>query len=87
MGSLYLSALIPFIVTQILIVLLAGNSSSLLTMSGVFSEAIVLTAGQYGYELILGFVSEHETDPCLSVDILHNPCGHARGSDLEPCRP
>jgi hypothetical protein len=58
-----------------------------LTMSGVFSEAIVLTAGQYGYELILGFASEHETDPCLLVDILHNPCGHARGSDLELCRP
>jgi hypothetical protein len=58
MGSLYLSVVpIPFIVTQILIVRLAGNSSSLLTTSGVFSEATALTAGQYGYELILGLAS------------------------------
>jgi hypothetical protein len=39
------------------IVLLAGNFSPLLTTSGVFFEVIVLTAGQYGYELILGFAS------------------------------
>ena len=82
-----MSVPIPFIVTQFLNVLLGGNSSSLLTMSGVFSEAIVLTAGQYGYELILYFASEHVTDPCLSVDILHYACGHARDSDLEPRRP
>lgn len=54
-----MSILIPFIVTQILIVLLDGNSLSLLTTSGVFSEAIVRIAGQYGYELILGFASEY----------------------------
>jgi len=55
MGSLYLSVPIPIIITQILIVLLAGNFSSLLTTSGVFYEAIVLTAGQYGYGLVFGF--------------------------------
>lgn len=56
-SSVYLSVPIPFtvrFVTQKLIALLVGNSSSLLTTSGVFSEAIALTAGQYGYELISG---------------------------------
>ena len=86
-GSLYLSVLTPFIVTQILIALLAGNSSSLLTTSGVFSGAIVLTAGQYGYEQTLGFASEHETDPRFSVDILHHACGHAHRSGSELRRP
>jgi hypothetical protein len=64
-GSLYLSVLISFIVMQIPIVFLAGNFSSLLTTSGAFSGAIALTAGQYGYELISGFASEHGTYPCL----------------------
>jgi hypothetical protein len=47
----------------------AGNSSLVWTTSGVSFEAVVLTAGQYGYELILGFASEHGADPCLPVSV------------------
>lgn len=92
LGSLYLSVALSFLRHASLTFLLAGNSSLLLTTSGVSSEVIALIAGQYGSVIMLSFcvssaASGHDADPHPSVDILAYAYYHPHGCHLEFRRP